>query len=58
MKKGGKIKVEVTHAPRLLLPTQVWASFLLATLVPRHVIKVAPFYSLLHSTIMPHATTI
>ena len=38
-------------APSYKLYTQVWASRLLATIVPRQVAQVFPFHSLLHSSL-------
>lgn len=63
IKKGGKIKVGAPHVPRLLPPiyyildTQVWASILLATLVPQHVAQGCPFSFPTPSISFPNATT-
>ena len=47
-----------TIFPSYTLYTKVWASLLLATLVPRYVTQGFPSHSLFHSTSLSHATTI
>lgn len=62
MKKGGKIKAEAPHVPRLLLPIhyipRYGLPFCIATPMPHYVAQGCPSHSLFHLTYLSLATPI